>query len=318
MAAERRYWDGVGDGLALPLPCPFLARGRRESGCTALVQLQLYFVMTDRGSSWCPTTIKRFVQSFDTGTAVVRVETDCGEGFLKALGNPAGPHALACELVGTQLAKWFKLSTFDYDIVSVTSDDEIPFYNGQRAAEGPAFISRFEAGLPWGGSKRELDKIINRAAFGRLVVFDTWTRNCDRYPADLGKRRPNRDNVYFSRKGGKAGKLVLKAIDHTHCFTCGRELSSRLSNIGTIEDPRLYGLFPEFQPLICKADVTQAVADLKLIRRTDVETMVAAVPAEWQVSSSARAAWVELICRRADFVARTVSDLIWPQGELDL
>lgn len=55
---------------------------------------------------WKPQTILRYVESIPTSTRVVRVETDQGEGFLKALGNPEGPHVLACELVGTLLAEW--------------------------------------------------------------------------------------------------------------------------------------------------------------------------------------------------------------------
>lgn len=274
--------------------------------------------MVDSGSEWKPRTIIRFVQAYASGTAVVRVETDRGEGYLKALGNPVGPHALACELVGTQLARWFKLPVFDFALINVAPDDEVPFHDGTMAAPGPAFITRFEAGLPWGGSKRELEKIANRADIARMVVFDTWTQNCDRHAPAHVQRRPNRDNVYFSRKGASGGRFILKAIDHTHCFTCGRELSPRLARIAVVRDAGLYGMFAEFGPLIERADVAQAVADLKTLKQSEVEAMVAGVPAEWEVNDSARRSWTELICRRAEFVADTVTSLIWPQIELDV
>jgi hypothetical protein len=61
---------------------------------------------------WHPQTIKRFVESVPSSTSVVRVETDAGEGFLKAMGNPEGEHVLACELVGTFLAEWLGLPTW--------------------------------------------------------------------------------------------------------------------------------------------------------------------------------------------------------------
>jgi hypothetical protein len=253
-----------------------------------------------------------------SSTAVVRVETDCGEGYLKALGNPAGPHALACELVGTQLARWFKLPTFDFALIEVTPEDEIPFYNGGVAASGPAFITRFEAGLQWGGGRQQLEKISNREDIGRMVVFDTWTRNCDRQAPPDAKREPHRDNVYLSRKGATGGKFILKAIDHTHCFTCGRELSPRLAQIAAVQDTGLYGMFTEFRPLIERADVAQAVADLRALKQIEVEAMVATVPTEWQVNDSARRSWVELICRRAEYVTDNVVRLIWPQGELNV
>jgi hypothetical protein len=39
------------------------------------------------------------VSELRPGTA--RVDTDLGEGYIKALGNPEGPHILACELIGS-------------------------------------------------------------------------------------------------------------------------------------------------------------------------------------------------------------------------
>jgi hypothetical protein len=218
-------------------------------------------------------------------------------------------------LVGTQLAQWFELSTFDFALIEVTPDDEIPFHNDTMGTPGPAFITRFEAGLQWGGSRQQLEKITNREHIGRLVVFDTWTQNCDRQAPAHTRRRPHQDNVYLSRKGAIGGRFILKAIDHTHCFTCGRELSSNLAHIAAVQDTGLYGMFPEFRPLIERADVAQAVADLKTLKKSDVEAMVARVPTAWQVNDSARRSWIELICRRAEFVAAMVTSLIWPEGE---
>jgi hypothetical protein len=45
---------------------------------------------------WNPTTIRRFVKSYPTSTNVIRVDTDAGECYLKTMGNPEGPHVLAC------------------------------------------------------------------------------------------------------------------------------------------------------------------------------------------------------------------------------
>jgi hypothetical protein len=50
---------------------------------------------------WRPTAIVRYVEGLGTSTNVMRVETDAGEGFIKTLGNPEGPHALVSEWVGT-------------------------------------------------------------------------------------------------------------------------------------------------------------------------------------------------------------------------
>jgi hypothetical protein len=66
---------------------------------------------------WQPRIIRRFIKNFATATEVVLVETDQGRGYLKALGNKSGPHALACEWVGTNLAKLLGLQTFDFSII---------------------------------------------------------------------------------------------------------------------------------------------------------------------------------------------------------
>jgi hypothetical protein len=38
-------------------------------------------------TQWQPLAIRRFIQGLGTSTQVLRVETDAGEGFLKALGS---------------------------------------------------------------------------------------------------------------------------------------------------------------------------------------------------------------------------------------
>ena len=92
-----------------------------------------------------------------------------------------------------------RLPTFAFAIVEVTNEDEIPLAGGGRAQPGPAFISRSERGKSWGGSARELRRLANPDDLTRLVLLDTWLRNCDRHPLDPTQRRPNRDNVFFSR-----------------------------------------------------------------------------------------------------------------------
>jgi hypothetical protein len=73
--------------------------------------------MAEAGTPWQPNRILRVIEAFPAGSSVVRVETDAGEGFLKALGNAAGPHSLACEYVGTRLAVLIGLPTFTFALV---------------------------------------------------------------------------------------------------------------------------------------------------------------------------------------------------------
>ena len=136
----------------------------------------------------------------------------------------------------TQLAQWFGLPTFDIAIIEVCEADEIPFVDqkGKRigqAQPGPAFISRGEAGEPWSGNESQLKRLVNPKDISRLVVFDTWTRNCDRHwwpdGAAMGRARINLNNVFLSEEA-PPGQFILKALEHTHCFTCGRALTTKL------------------------------------------------------------------------------------------
>jgi hypothetical protein len=206
--------------------------------------------------TWAPTTFLRFEKHLDTSMGTARIVTDAGPCYIKALGNRQGPHPLACELLGTQLARWFGLPTFDFGLIQIDAAvDEIPFLRGGWATSGSAFVTRAASGHVWGGSSEELDHLINPEAISRLVVYDTWTLNCDRHPADLAARKPNYDNVFLEDiRDSQPTQSRLIAVDHTHCFTCGRDLDANTAQIGRVKDERLYGLFPAFVSRIRRED----------------------------------------------------------------
>lgn len=274
-----------------------------------------------RSNTWRPKTFLRFEDALDTSMGTARIVTDAGAAYIKALGNRQGPHPLACEWVATQLAEWFGLATLDYALLTIdASEDEIPFRRGGRATSGTAFVTRAIQGHTWGGTTEELDGLVNPEAISRIVVFDTWTRNCDRFPPDLTQRRPNYDNVFLADPAaGVAAQPRLIAIDHTHCFTCGRDLDAKVAKVQWVKDDRLYGLFPGFVPKVRGDEVDAAIARLHQLEETFVAAVVATVPADWEVKEPARKALVDLICRRAEFVAGNVLDKVakncWP-GQL--
>lgn len=255
------------------------------------------------------------------GTA--EIITDAGRAYIKAMGNRQGPHTLACEFVGTQLARWFGLATFDDAILTLDGDDEIPFHRGGQAQAGPAFVTRAEPGHTWGGSEGELAAVVNPDDIARLVVFDTWTLNCDRHPPDLTVRKPNYDNVFLSEEAAEAGRFRLVAMDHTHCFTCGRDLTQPVATIDRTRDERVYGLFPGFVPLVRERReiVEQAAERLRSFDADTCRSIVASIPPAWEVSEEARTGLCDLLCQRAGFVADNVvgwlAPTCWPQGELD-
>jgi hypothetical protein len=267
---------------------------------------------------WAPTTFIRLEEMLNTSMGTARIVTDAGRAYIKALGNRQGPHPLACELVATQLAGWFGLPTFDVGLIHIDADvDEIPFLRGGQATSGTAFVTRASPGHPWGGSPEELDSLVNPEAVSRLVVFDTWTLNCDRHPPDLTARRPNYDNVFLQDANDRPmGQSRLIAMDHTHCFTCGRDLGQGTADIDRVKDERLYGLFPGFIPKVRQNEVETALGRLHQLREATVKECVAKIPPDWEVAAGAREALIELIVRRATFVADTILPAIaeecWP------
>lgn len=274
--------------------------------------------------AWQPTTIKRFIRGFPSSARTALVETDAGQGYLKAMGGPEGPHTLASELVATRMASWFGLSTFEFALIDVDEIDEIPFVDQDgnqtgRAESGPAFISRSESGDTWSGDERQLARLVNPQDVARLVVFDTCVLNCDRYSRSPGGHaRVNRNNVFLS-EAAPEGQFVLKAMDHTHCFTCGRPWTRNLSRIDNRMDERVFGLFPEFRKFLGddRTAVRQATADLRSIDRNTALQWTVGIPREWDVRQDALNALIDLVVQRATFVAETIENKIWPQRSLE-
>jgi hypothetical protein len=222
------------------------------------------------------------------------------------MGNHQGPHVLATDWVGTHLAKWFGLSTFDIAILTLEADDEFDLPRGAKAEPGPAFASRAVPGEPWGKSERQLDLLVNPEDITRLVVFDTWTLNCDRHDGRPDGRKPNYDNVFLTSEGVEHGKRRLIAMDHGLCFIRSNELTPKLSNIDKVKETHVYGLFPGFRNKLQEATIQNCVERLRKMDMTTAMDMIATIPTEWNVSTEACAAWSELISHRAGFVADNI------------
>jgi hypothetical protein len=271
-----------------------------------------------QGNGWRPTRISRFIQSFGSSTGTARVETELGEGFLKGMGNPEGPHALACELVGSMLADWLGIPTFDFSLIEATEDDEIPFARGGRVAPGPAFIARAEEGFTWGGDARTLRSLNNSKEISGLVMIDTWTLNDDRHAPD--GRRVNRDNVFFIQSAGRKSGLRIVAMDFTHAFRRGRDINRQLAFIDNIQDKKIYGLFPEFESILNREEVNRLASVLSGFRRADADAIVGTIPPAWAVDKDGRFALATLITERAHFVAEHIESILWterPQLEFE-
>lgn len=245
--------------------------------------------------------------------------TDAGPAYIKPLGNRQGPHVLATDWVGTHLARWLGLSTFDISILELQPDDKFRLSRGYEAQPGPAFAARAMQGEPWGNSGLQLDVLVNPEDLTRLVVFDTWTLNCDRHHYDVTIRKPNYDNVFLSSEEVEAGKRRLIAMDHGLCFIrSGEELTTKIGHIDKVKDENVYGLFPEFRGRLRRAIMKECTSRLQEMNETTAKEMIGTVPREWEVSPDARQAWAELISCRGRYVADNVGqwiDSTWFQAE---
>ncbi|MEZ4651954.1 MAG: hypothetical protein R3E97_24770 [Candidatus Eisenbacteria bacterium] len=264
----------------------------------------------------------RFEKALDTSIGTAQIVTDAGKCYCKAMGNPQGTQALACELVGTGLAEWLGLKTFEYGVLDLGPAVELPFIKGGRADSGPAFVTRAEAGNAWGGSSDELTQLKNLDDIPKLVVLDTWTLNCDRCsPAGAG-RNPHPDNVFFSWDQSRSEVPCLVAMDHSHCFVCGAAVNKRVANIDNLQDRRIYGLFPAFRTVVAsrRALLRESLSKLKTFRAEDCRDLLARVPRQWGLDQPSRDALCDLVTFRARFVGDNMMEwlepLCWPQGEL--
>ena len=251
---------------------------------------------------WIPTVITGVVRrDIHSSTSPVVVETDAGHGYFKALGNPQGQQVLACEFVGTSLAKLLGIPTFDFCIISLNEVPKVQLADGRFAEPGPGFITKAEQGQAWDGTKKTLEKIGNVEDMTRLVCVDTWTRNQDRFfPREDGnkKSRRNIDNVFLSFES--KNRLTLKAMDFTHAFTNGGDVNTKIAQHA--RDDQVYGLFPEFRDFLDKETARQLCDKLKTIKNRQIQPIIDHIPREWEINDATRKAWGDFIVSRAVFL----------------
>ncbi|MFN0137854.1 MAG: HipA family kinase [Phycisphaerae bacterium] len=260
-----------------------------------------------------------------TNMAPAIVFTDAGRAYIKPLAPDVNPHNLAVEWVCTRLAKWFSLPVLDHSVLALPASVALKRPSGVFSIAGPAFCTRAVDAMHWNGSAQTLSTIANPDDIARLVIFDTWIRNEDRYPAidQSGRaqshRRPNLGNVLLVRDPTRARQLQLVAMDFGHAIVAGRELPNRSLGIDAERCELLYGLFPEFRRYVTAHLVEDAVAHLKQLSEAIVND-AARFPPEWNVSEAARTAMCEHLYRRALYLVDTISarlqPLCYPQGTL--
>jgi len=257
--------------------------------------------------AWTPTTILLEIESYATNSRAVQVETDQGVEYLKCMSDKTDPTDLICDLIGSRLAKLFRLPVPDFHIIPVTADSPITLKGNAMVHPGAGFISRKVSGEPLANNAAGLMSLANPQDLARLVVFDTWTVNCDRHRPrthPTGPRRNDR-NLMLNRDGAPTGQFVLTLIDHGCCFRCQSDLTPPTLRRATTDDT-LYGLFPEFRGLALREDALRAADELQSLSRDAISTALTEVPTEWGFSHSVRDALLEMLTQRQRRVRRIV------------
>lgn len=271
-------------------------------------------------ATWKPSTVQRVERVLATSMNTVVVVTDAGKGYLKALGNAQGEHALACELIGSSLAEWFGLPTLEFTLVSIDAtrddviledDENIPVNSRRRASSGPAFVTKAVESTSWNGDPTALAELKNPEAIAGLVLLDTWIGNPDRHP-----RRPpdtslstwtksNLDNVMLAHGSGKKPRRRIVAMDFSVCLYCRSGGLRPTYDDRLVRDDGIYGLFSAFEPFVTPERLRPFLARLGQARELQqhlVDTM-SRVPTEWHVDGRTATAVQEFLSARAAYLA---------------
>jgi len=263
--------------------------------------------------SWQPTQILDFIRQVGSSTGPCVVNTDSGRAYVKAPQNNEGPHALVCDWLGTYLARWFGLPCFETAIVEHDGITDLPLKSGGVAEAGPVFATREVFGEQWDGKAASLDRLVNPDDLTRLVLFDTWIRNRDRYRPARGQEpaRINLGNVFLAKAGpGRPAATRLMAIDHTHVFSRGAELTRGLSDLSEMQDETVYGLFPAFFDRLRRPAFDLGVGRLREFSPKTIREPLDQVPEAWQLGFEMRKTLTEFLSRRAAYVADTIENAL--------
>ncbi|QCI98895.1 HipA family kinase [Agrobacterium larrymoorei] len=262
------------------------------------------------GEPWKPTRIERISDVLNTSTRPLLVVTDVGLAVLKYVGNAQGEDALVAELIAAELAGMVGLRTPDFAVERIP---EIPTRDPFITARaGPAFFSRWEPSTNLAPNSQLLRSLRDPKDIARLVVFDTWLRNKDRFSEDTPGGVTNYDNILIVPDKRKTKLLI---IDHSHAFaetTLENEINDDWAN-----EEQVYGLFNEFTPMLRRTDVESAINVICSLVFSDIKDICRSPPLEWGFSPKLAETLAELLVERAIKMRRWLPTAIFDQFEMD-
>lgn len=238
--------------------------------------------------------------------------TDDGEGFIKSINNQEGARALITELIAAELGTWIGLKIPDFAIIR-NCEIEITASDG-RIMEPPFFFSKMVEGESRDFGGDFIRKLRDPYEVTKLVVFDTWIRNFDRYVES--RNHSNDENILYSISTTPR-KYEIVAIDHTHCVSPDNFMDEgQVEWLAQINDERIYGRFPEFLPFITTDTVAASLRGLAELDSGYVLDVVNSIPVEWGLTEVSKAELVNFFCQRAEFLVQNVSFNLLTQPDL--
>jgi hypothetical protein len=262
--------------------------------------------------------VQRVVKLFPSHSRPARVLTDAGPGYVKGLFSPSGSDSLAAELVCAELATLIGLSVPPFAVIQ-NSEIEVPMLDWHTHMGVPLFFSsEIENALTSDGSDTFLKKLDRPADVAKLVMFDTWVRNRDRFnTTPSGGQSYNRDNLLFGPAPN--GRLRVQPIDHANCFVgTGGTFEGGMHGAEVFDDKTIYGLFPEFAPFMNSTYVAEAAEAILAVSEAAVREIVNSIPVQWGVLHPQRERLVEVILERAKRVSEFAPPLLVPDPKLAL
>lgn len=220
----------------------------------------------------------------------------------KFQNNPQHVKVLANEFLATRLARWFGLPVPDVEIVSVPNsfiEDSpglrIETLNGcVRCTSGLQLGVRYAADI-WQNrlfdyiTEPELDTVINKQDFWKILALDKWLGNCD------GRQ------AVFTRLSNSQ-EYCATFIDQGYCFN-GAEW--------TFPDLPLHGAFHRYSVYAGVIGWKSFEPTLSQIETFDCEILwqlASTIPPEWyQYDQNALSALIESLTKRRSIVRNLIS-----------
>jgi hypothetical protein len=266
------------------------------------------------GRHWKPTFERVTGVVAATSTKPLRVMTDDGPAIVKYIGNKAGSDALICELIGTELANCIGLTTPDFAVAYMPSL-ELPTHLFLRVESGPAFFSKWEDATSLSPRSTLLGNLRKPDDIAKLVAFDTWLRNKDRFsdPANQDFGSKNFDNLLLRPDKRKVQLLV---IDHSHAIA-ETTLEDELGQ-GWVDEQKVYGMFPEFVQYVTRRGIQGALAEINKIDVERIERICQEVPRDWGMTHALAQRLSNCIVERARKLGSWLPALLFDQYEMNL